>query len=199
MAHNMQGSVPEEALRAVGELLEFEGQNIAIVVLGGSAMILLGLVSRATKDVDVVALATESAGKTILRRPDPLPEPLVRAIERVAIDLGLEDDWMNAAAGGQWDTGLPPGIEERLTWRDYAGLRVGLVGRRDLVFFKLYAAADHAGPSSVHYQDLLALRPAPSELEQAARWIATQDASEAFAGVVDQVVRSAKRDLASSS
>lgn len=104
----MNDSIPEEALRAVGELLEFEGHSIAIVVLGGSAMILLGFVSRTTKDVDVVALAAASSGKTILRRPEPLPHPLARAIKRVAVDLGLEPDWMNAAAGGQWDTGLPP-------------------------------------------------------------------------------------------
>jgi hypothetical protein len=192
----MNDPIPEEALRAVGELLEFEGHSIAIVVLGGSAMILLGLVSRATKDVDVVALATESSEKMILQRPDPLPDPLRRAIERVAFDLGLEPDWMNAAAGGQWDTGLPPGMEGRLHWRDYAGLRVGLVDRQDLVFFKLYAAADHTGPSSVHYQDLVALRPSPSELEKAAEWITTQDASKDFARIVDQVVRSAERDVA---
>lgn len=192
----MNNSIPEEALRAVGELLEFEGHSIAIVVLGGSAMILLGFVSRATKDVDVVALAAASSGKTILRRPEPLPDPLARAIKRVAVDMGLEPDWMNAAAGGQWDTGLPPGLGERLIWRDYAGLRVGLVDRQDLVFFKLYAAADHTGPGSVHYQDLLALRPSPSELENAAAWIATQDASEGFTRIVDKVIRSAERDVA---
>lgn len=192
----MSGPVPEEALRAVGELLEFEGHSISIVVSGGSAMILLGLVSRATKDVDVLALAIHSSRTTILHRPDPLPDPLNRAIARVATDLGLDSDWMNAAAGGQWDTGLPPGMKERLTWRDFAGLRVGLVDRQDLVFFKLYAAADDTGPSSVHYQDLIALRPGPSELERAAEWIATQDVSESFARIVDQVVRSAERDVA---
>lgn len=89
-----------------------------------------------------------------------------------------------------------PGLGERLIWRDYAGLRVGLVDRQDLVFFKLYAAADHTGPGSVHYQDLLALRPSPSELENAAAWIATQDASEGFARIVDKVIRSAERDVA---
>lgn len=191
----MSESIPEEALHSVGELLAFEGHSISIVVMGGSAMILLGFVSRATKDVDVVALATASSGRMILERPEPLPDPLARAIKRVAVDLGLEPDWMNAAAGGQWDTGFPPGMEERLIWRDYAGLRVGLVDRQDLVFFKLYAAADHTGPSSVHYQDLLALLPSPSELESAAEWIATQDASEGFAGIVDQVIRSAERDV----
>lgn len=158
-------------------------------------MILLGLVSRATSDVDVLALASTGASGVRLRPPDPLPDSLTRAIERVADDLGLAADWMNTAAGGQWQTGLPPGLAGRLEWREWGGLRVGLVSRHDLVFFKLYAAADGTGPESVHYQDLLALSPSPEELRLAAGWIATQDASPGFAGIVDQVVRSAENDV----
>lgn len=46
--------------------------------------------------------------------------------------------------------------------------RVGLVHRNDLVFFKLFASVDSGGPKSVHYQDLIALRPSPGELLDAA-------------------------------
>ncbi len=35
-------------LQAVGELLEYEGEHIGIVVVGGASLNLLGLVSRTT-------------------------------------------------------------------------------------------------------------------------------------------------------
>lgn len=185
--------IPERALRAVGDLLKYEGEKVDIVILGGSAMILLGLVHRVTTDVDILALADDTAtGVKLLTRPDKLPDALIRAISRVAGDLGLRPDWMNTAPGGQWDTGLPPGLENRLEWRDFSNLRVGLVSRYDLIFFKLYAAADDVGPASVHYQDLLALRPSPEELRDAVAWIATQDTSPDFAGIVREVARRAR-------
>lgn len=130
----------EELLAATGEHLAADDAEVGIVVLGGAAMNLLGLVRRTTRDVDVVALGevTESdAGAPEIRRPESLPEPLERAITAVARDFGLSRHWMNTIAGLQWETGLPPGLETRLTWRRFGGLHVGLVSRADLVFFKL--------------------------------------------------------------
>lgn len=72
---------------------------------------------------------------------------------------------------------------------------MGLVDRYDLIFFKLFAAADAIGPQSVHYQDLLRLRPTSAELRAAAEWVRTQDASPAFAAVLDRVVRQCRVDL----
>jgi hypothetical protein len=65
---------------------------------------------------------------------------------------------------------------------------VGLVDRRDLVFFKLYAAADATGPASIHVSDLLALRPTDADLRAAAAWVRTQDPSPAVATAVEKVV-----------
>jgi len=47
----------ERALDAVGQILQAEGAKFAIIVIGGAALQLLGVVDRATRDVDVVALA----------------------------------------------------------------------------------------------------------------------------------------------
>jgi len=60
---------------------------IEIVVCGGSALILTGLISRTTKDVDVVALM--SSGKLV--SPDPMPEGLLRAATEAAEDLGISE------------------------------------------------------------------------------------------------------------
>jgi hypothetical protein len=95
---------------------------------------------------------------------------------------------MNTAVAGQWHVGLPPGLAERVAWRTYGGLRVGLVGRRDLIFFKLYASADQTGPDDVHVRDLLALRPTASDLEDAAEWVRSQDPSPGFQKVLAKVV-----------
>jgi uncharacterized protein (DUF2237 family) len=61
------------------------------------------------------------------------------------------------------------------------------VGRDDLIRLKLYAAADDS-PGGRHVRDLAALNPTDAELDQAARWVKTQDAGAAFPGLVDQVI-----------
>jgi hypothetical protein len=72
---------------------------------------------------------------------------------------------------------------------------VGLVDRYDLIFFKLFATADSTGPQSIHYQDLLALGPTADELDAAAVWVRTQDASSEFARVLEKVLTYVRGDL----
>ena len=90
----------ERALRALGEILAALGERVGIVVLGGAALNLLGVVERLTTDVDVLALG-HPGRRSRLSRPDPLPPVLVSAVERVARDLGLSPDWLNAAVSSR--------------------------------------------------------------------------------------------------
>jgi hypothetical protein len=179
----------ERGLSAVGELLAADGVELGIVVVGGTALNLLGIVQRTTSDVDVLAVLRDGTHPSTeaLRPPDPLPEPLQRAIARVARDFQFPADWINTTVGLQWQTGLPPGLADRLHWKRYGGLHVGLADRIDLIYLKLYAAADSGGPTSVHVQDLLALRPTARDLEAAA-WVRTQDPTPAFAGILAEVM-----------
>src|SRR5690349_20691535 len=126
--------VLEPALAAVGDLLAAEKSEVALVVVGGATLNLLGLVDRTTQDVDVIALASKPIGVVPARLapPDPLPDPLQRAILRVARDFGLTPDWINTAIARQWTQGLPSWLPHDITWRRYGGLHVGLVGRRTL-------------------------------------------------------------------
>ncbi|MDQ8162894.1 MAG: hypothetical protein P3C10_09965 [Gemmatimonadota bacterium] len=190
----------EHALGLVGELLAAAGHEYAVAILGGAALNLLGVVDRSTTDVDILAFATPQTDvapepSTLREPPVPMPAPLVRAAATVARDLGLDPHWLNAGPALQWRTGLPPGMADRVMWRRYSALWVGLVARYDLISFKLFAAADSSGPRSVHYQDLLALRPTAAELDDALRWVQTQDASPAFADVLDQVAMHVRTDL----
>lgn len=186
----------DEVLHAVGDLLEAESQELGIVVVGGASLNLMGFVLRATDDIDVIAMAQRGARPKDVRLsppPQPLPDVLQRAIETVARDFGLHPDWMNTEIAAQWNQGLPPWLADDLTWRRYGGLEVGLAGRRTLVALKLFAAVDQ-GPRSVHYQDLVALAPAPEELRDAAVWVRTQDATTEFEEMVDQVIDHVQRD-----
>ena len=190
----------DEALSLVGELLAAEGEEYAVVILGGAALNLLGIVERTTTDVDILAFATPRPQGvpmpgTLSEPPNPLPEPLARAAAMVARDLGLDSHWLNAGPALQWRAGLPPGLEQRLHWRRYESLWVGVVDRYDLIFFKLFAAADSTGPKNVHYQDLLALRPSAAELGAATDWVRTQDASPEFTDILHRVTAHVRGDL----
>ena len=67
----------DELLNALAEQLARIGAQYEMIVVGGSALLALGLVSRPTKDVDVIAL---SDGETI-RSARPLPADLITARE----------------------------------------------------------------------------------------------------------------------
>ncbi len=175
----------EAALTALGERLAHAHEPCAIVVLGGAALNLLAIVDRPTIDVDVLARADETGA---IQPPDPLPDTLRRAIAAVARDRGLLENWMNTTVADQWRFGLPPGLAERIEWRTFGALRVGIVGRRDLICFKLYASSDQTGPDNVHVRDLLALRPNAEDLEWSAAWVRAQDSSPEFHAVVARVV-----------
>ena len=114
-----------------------------------------------------------------LLRPDPLPEALIEAATRVALDFSLPRDWLNTGPSSLLDFGLPKGFESRLERRKYGSfLTTWLASRLDQIHFKLYAATDQ-GPGK-HEQDLRALDPSRNELLQAARWAITHDPSSAF-------------------
>lgn len=166
----------EVALAALGEQLQLAGEQLELVVIGGSGLLALGLIDRTTRDVDVVALRRGDQ----LVDPRPLPQALLDARDRVAGDFGLAEDWLNAAPASLLDFGLPAGFVERLERRDYGpALTVWLASRVDQIHLKLFALADYA-PGSKHDLDLRRLDPTREELVDAARWAITQDPSEAF-------------------
>ena len=177
----------EELLHALGAHLSEGGHSAGIVVVGGTSLAVMGWVERTTQDIDVIAQAIKEGEGWELVAPDPLPEPLVSAVARMARDFGLPEDWLNTTIGAQWGHGLPPRFADEIEWRRYGALHVGFAGRRALIALKLYAAVDR-GPSSMHVQDLMALAPTDPELDEGMEWVLTQDASEAFPSLVLEVV-----------
>jgi len=159
------------------------------VVVGGASLNLLGMIERATHDVDVIARASgvDGLGPADLHPGQPLPEALSRAVRKVARDYALREDWLNAEVSSQWSQGLPPTLPQDIEWRRFGALDVGLVGRRTLIALKLFAAADR-GSRSVQLQDLRELTPTEDELKEAEEWVLTQDASPLFPRMVTGVI-----------
>ena len=165
----------DELFAALGEQLAVQDAQIELVVIGGAALLAIGLISRPTRDVDVVGLLTAEG----IADPRPLPEPVVVARARVARDFGLPEDWLNTGPADLLDFGLPDGLVERLDRRDYGpALSIHFASRFDQIHLKLYAMADQ-GPGR-HEADLRALNPTHDELLTAARWTRTHDPSEGF-------------------
>ncbi len=165
-----------EALATLGELLEDRGHPFELVVIGGGALLLGGLMARPTKDLDVVA-RVESQGWV---RAEPMPAPLARAVADVAVALDLPDDWLNPGPTDLLDFGLPEGFADRAVVQQFSALTLRIAARIDQIAFKLYAAADRWPDRSKHLQDLRGLNPTADELRAAARWCLTHDTSDGF-------------------
>lgn len=170
-------------LSALGDQLRALGARLEIVVVGGSALLALGLVRRPTKDVDVLAIAENGE----LHRADPLPGTLREAADRVTRDFGLDEDWLNAGPTDLLKWGLPDGFWSRITTQRYGeALTVHFAGRLDQIHFKLYAMVDQAGGR--HEADLRVLRPTGQELVAAAKWSVTQDPSSGYRMMLEQAL-----------
>lgn len=179
-----------QALGLLGAYLEDEESPIHLVAIGGSGLLLLNVIHRATQDLDVIALETEQG----YVRADKLPPKLLEARQVVADQLGLDPGWLNAAPRSLLNPslpnqGLPEGFRSRVVVHPFGALTLSLASRFDQICFKLHAAVDRGDPEGKHAQDLHSLRPTPAEWIQAARWTVIQDPSEGFRSLLLQALR----------
>lgn len=154
----------DEALRLLGEVMEI--RKIApqhLVVCGGAALRALNIVSRTTRDVDVLAFRGEVDGE--LNIAWPLCEDLKAAVADVATELKMtKKDWLNASTSfliGALEE-LPSSIWQDLMVKTYGSrLTISFVGRIGLVFLKLRAAVQR--DEKRDRDDLVALAPTFTE------------------------------------
>ena len=180
----MEGDALEHALELLGRLLAGRGFGYEIVVVGGSALLLLGIIQRPTHDLDVLAVVED--GEYVSAQP--LPPELGNAARDVATELELAPDWLNGVVSAQLRSGLPPGFRDRVETRIYGTLIVHVAGRLDQIYLKLFAAVDHSGRGK-HADDLRRLSPTRQELLDAAEWVRGQDIGPAFPGMVADTLR----------
>ena len=144
---------PEIVIPAFDSFLADRKLNFDGVIIGGSALSLLGLIVRGTRDCDVLA-------------PQIPPLVLAAAREFAKEFGGLDADWLNGQA---YDftrvTGcLPDGWRTRLR-AVYHGtsIRLMTLGSFDLLCTKLVALIDRGQD----YEDCKALRPTAQQLKEA--------------------------------
>ena len=133
------------------------------VVVGGTALGLLGVVSRQTRDCDILYPALSA---------DILEAARAFAAQRRADGDALADDWLNNGPSSLADV-LPEGWQTR-TIVVFAGSAVTLrsLGRADLLRSKLFALCDRG----IDLGDCLALQPTRAELRKLSAWLEVRDA-----------------------
>jgi hypothetical protein len=175
----------DEALRMLAELTQDQPAR-HFVVCGGSSLLALGLVSRkTTKDVDVLASLEDGTLVTAA----PLPKTLLKAIDIVRDDFGLQENWFNTGPSDEtfFRFGFPDGMLDRAVPRNYGkAFTISFIDRYDQIFFKLYAAADSG--QGRHLDDLCELSPTEEELIAAIRWTLRHDNSEGFRFLLGQIL-----------
>ena len=155
---------PTQTLTAFDRFLESSGLRFEGIVIGGTALALLGITTRQTRDCDVL---------------DPLlPESIAHAARKFASQQRaagseLMDEWLNNGPRDLINV-LPPGWPEHV--RDlFVGeaLVLRTLGREDLLRTKLFALVDRG----FDFPDCVALKPTIAELADLLPWIANQDAN----------------------
>jgi hypothetical protein len=134
------------------------------VVIGGAALNLLGIVSRFTKDCDILF-------------PE-IPKEVADASRSFAAELRqsgevLQDDWLTNYGPASLASQLHPLWEQRLQ-TVFIGTAIHLrcLGRSDFLCSKLFALCDRG----IDLGDCLALAPTAEEIGHVLPWLEKQDA-----------------------
>lgn len=130
------------------------------VIIGGAALIAMGVITRATKDVDCL----------FPEIPDAIKQAS-RDFARENPTLDLPDNWLNNGPMSLADD-LPEGWRERLV-EVYTGQAIVLqtLGRTDLLGTKLFALCDRLED----WADCIALAPTAEELDACLPWVTARD------------------------
>jgi len=176
----------QEALSRVGRRLALaDAGDYALLICGGSALSLAGLLDRPTRDVDVLGLVKGTEKAAVVA--ELLPEGVSRAAQWVAADLNLPDDWLNDSALAIHRLGLPSGILKRARQHEFGPcLTVYVIGRQDQVALKLYAALDRQ-KGQRHFQDLETIDPTRAEMDFAVHWLLDRKTSSEFRQAIRKI------------
>ena len=153
---------PRTTLTAFDQYLADRRLAIEAVVVGGAALNLLGVVSRPTRDCDILY--------------PTLPADVAAAARTFAVEVRgrgavLADNWLNNGPSSLAPL-LPDGWERRLqeVFRRRA-LILRSLHRSDLLLLKLFALCDRG----IDLADCLAMSPSAVELAASIAWLESQD------------------------
>ncbi|HEY3355685.1 MAG TPA: DUF6036 family nucleotidyltransferase [Polyangia bacterium] len=174
--------LPHATLTAFDRYLADQGLGLEAVVIGGTALNLLGVVARPTKDCDILHPALPAAIAAA-----------ARAFAAAARSRGeiLDDDWLNNGPASLVPQ-LPAGWQDRLQplFRGTA-LLLRTLGRDDLLRSKLFALCDRG----LDLGDCLALAPTKPELRALLPWLEQQDGNPDWPAHVQATIADVGRRL----
>ena len=170
---------PKRTIEAFDVFLARRGLSLDAVIVGGTALGLLGVI---TRDCDVLQ--------------PRLPEPVIQAARDFAAEARrsgemLGDEWLNDGPSSLADD-LPRGWQDRVQIA-YEGEAVTLhtLGRLDLLRSKMFALCDRA----IDLPDCIALRPTEDELVRVLPWLEARDANPDWPAHVRATVIDLRRRL----
>ncbi len=173
---------PPSTVAAFDDALASVGVSFSGIVIGGTALALIGVLVRPTRDCDVL--------------DPPIPEAVQAvakafAAQRRAQGEVLGDDWFNSGPSSLTGV-LPQGWRQRVV-PAYTGRALVLMtlGRSDLLATKLFALCDRG----TDLGDCLALAPQPEELAALQGWLEYQDANTEWPAHTRLVVADLSRRL----
>lgn len=164
----------EEMLSALGTVMDERGiAPVDIVVCGAMVLLMQGIISRPTRDIDGLGLVVEEGGVRVLKKP-LLSGEFSAAVERVGALYGEGKRWFSTAAITlHEDTELPADLIEMAQIKSYGNrLTVRLCSRSHMVCLKMWAAV-HRGEPDIG--DLVAMKVSAEEAEAGAAWCLRQD------------------------
>jgi hypothetical protein len=174
--------LPRPTLEAFDAWLASRSLELEATVVGGTALVLLGVTQRQTRDVDVLHPALSAEINLAARA-------FAAHLRGQGVDLA--DDWLNNGPM-QLTEVLPDGWQHRVR-ATFAGaaLRLSVPGRADLLKTKLFALCDRG----TDLADCVALAPTPEELDAAEPWLREQDANPMWPGHVRSTLADLRRRL----
>lgn len=171
-----------ETIAAFDKYLTGRGLRLEAVVVGGAALGLMGVISRQTKDFDILYPNLPS---------DITDAARTFAFVRKAAGEMLDEDWLNNGPSSLAEV-LPKGWRKRLQ-AVYSGEAILLrsLGRLDLLRSKVFALCDRG----IDFNDCIALKPTLRELNDIAPWLKEQDANPEWPDHVSQTLEHLQREL----
>ena len=167
--------LPRPTIEAFDSHLAALGLRLEAIGIGGSALALLGVTTRQTRDFDILA-------PVLPREIAEAAREFARAQRRLGIDL--MDNWLNNGPMQVGDV-LPKAWQLR-TRPVFEGSAMVLstLGRADLLKTKLFALCDRGTDLS----DCVALAPTAAELADAMIWLADQDTNPGWPAHVKETI-----------
>ena len=167
----------DEVIKRFDQFLCARHLNYSCVIIGGAALTLLHIISRATKDIDVLT--------------DRIPDDIDQAARDFARTAALSEHWFNSGPSDLmqhlprgWQTGL------QLIFQGEA-LTLYTLARLDLIRVKIWALCDR----QKDLPDVIALAPTVDELDAVAVWLKPLDANPQWPSYIDSIIAFLKKEL----